>query len=487
MSDHYLCVHAHFYQPPRGNPFLDDEIPEEDGAQPYHNFNEKVTAECYAPNAALGNFDLMSFNCGSTLARWLERHAPDTYARIIAGDRTHRERWGTGNALAQPAHHTILPLHSYRDKSLQVRWGLMSFEHRFGRRAEGMWLPEMAVDLETLQVLCDHGVQFTILAQAQLRGADQGAGPYRVRLPSGDSIAVFARDDWYSNQLSFNIKAQGGAGRWARNVLAPLRKTYPRLMLIATDGETFGHHHMGEEHFLHWLLAYEAGAVGFEVTTLARDLRDNPPTADVSIYENTAWSCWHGLNRWSAGCECTAGPTDWKPALRLAFDNVAGAIDGAYARQAATLGVDPWRLREDYFRVVLGQVTESEFVRTVEPAADGGAAPGRARLTAAQANDLLRLLAAQFYRQRMYTSCTFFFDDLEQAETRYGLANALAAIRLMEQAGSAGLTEAFRADLAGVRSNRTGATGAQVLDEMIAALPAQARPAASAGAEDSTA
>jgi hypothetical protein len=466
MADHYLCVHGHFYQPPRGNPFDNGEIPIEEGAEPYGNFNEKVTAECYAPNADLGNFGLMSFNLGATLAAWLETHAPDTYQKIVAADRAQHEQWGVGNALAQPAHHTILPLCRRRDKEVQVRWGLMSFERRFGHPAVGMWLPEMAVDLETLQVLHEAGVKFTILAQSQLRGANDGAGPYWVRLPSGDRIAVYARDDWHSNQLAFNIKAQGGSGRWARNTLAPLRKTYPRMLLIATDGETFGHHHVGEEHFLHWLLAYEANSVGFEVTTLARDLRGHPPGVEVEINEHTAWSCWHGLNRWSNGCECSPGDTRWKPALRRAIDNAANSIDEAYVDYTRGLSVDPWPLREAYFRVRLGLVSESDLLGEA----------GLTHLATGQSQGLLNLLLAQFHRQRMYVSCTFYFEDLDRPEPRYSIANALRAIRLTQAATGQDFTDAFRQDLKPVISNKSGKTGAEILDEALAwALEAEAR------------
>ncbi|MCC6189584.1 MAG: DUF3536 domain-containing protein [Anaerolineales bacterium] len=466
MADHYLCVHGHFYQPPRGNPFANGDIPVEAGAEPYRNFNEKITADCYAPNASLGNFELLSFNLGATLAAWLATHAPDTYRQIVEADRAHRERWGVGNALAQPAHHTILPLSRRRDKEVQVRWGLMSFEHRFGYPAEGMWLPEMAVDLETLQVLHDAGVKFTILAQSQLKDSKDGAGPYWVKLPSGDRMAVFARDDWHSNQLAFNIREQGGAGRWARNILAPLRKTYPRLLLIATDGETFGHHHAGEEHFLHWLLAYEAQSAGFEVTTLARDLRSYPPSVEIEINEHTAWSCWHGLNRWSNGCECTPGDMRWKPALRRAFDNLAGWVDEAYVECARALQVDPWPLRDAYFRVRLGQITANDLLRDA----------GLTRLSSAQAAGLLRLLLAQFHRQRMYVSCTFFFEDLDRPEPRYGIANALRAVLLAQAVTQQAYVDSFRQDLKLAISTKSGKTGSDLLDEaLVWAQEAQAR------------
>jgi alpha-amylase/alpha-mannosidase (GH57 family) len=457
MADHYLCVHGHFYQPPRGNPFNDDAIGVEDGAAPYRNFNEKIAAECYTPNADLGNFGLMSFNLGATLARWLELNLPQTYAKIIAADRDQRAQYGVGNALAQPAHHTILPLCRKRDKRVQVQWGLMSFEHRYGHPAEGMWLPELAVDLETLQVLHEQGVKYTILAQSQLKGANEGAGPYWVKLPNGERMVVYMRDDWHSNQLAFNIGSLGGAGRWARNTLTPLRKTYPRFLLIAVDGETFGHHHLGEEHFLHWLLDFEANSVGFEVTTLGRDFRDFEPVAEVEINEYTAWSCWHGLNRWSNGCDCTPGDSRWKPAMRRAFDNLAAWVDEGYLDYTRELNLDPWALRTDYFRVRLGEVSESEFLRDA----------GLAGLPAVKAKGLLSLLLAQFYRQRMYVSCTFYFEDLDRPEPRYGIANALRAIVLESEAIGSSYVEAFHQDLKLALSNKNGKTGAQVLDEVL--------------------
>jgi hypothetical protein len=472
MADHALCVHGHFYQPPRGNPFNEAEPLVEAGAEPFQNFNEKVTAECYTPNAELGNFGLMSFNLGATLARWLDEHVPATYNRIVQAERAYFAEHGVGNALAQPAHHTILPLSRRRDKVVQVKWGLMSYEHRFGHPAQGMWLPELAVDLETLQVLHDCGVQFTVLSQGQLKEANDGAGPYWVKLPSGDQMPVYSRDDWHSNQLAFNIKGQGGAGRWARNTLGPLRKSFPRMLLLATNGETFGHHHVGEEHFLHWLLAYEAGAAGFEVTTLARDLAEHPPTQALEILEHTAWSCWHGLNRWSNGCECTAGDARWKPALRRAFDNLANWVDEVYLDFTRTLAIEPWGLREDYFRVRLGQQTDTEFLRSA----------GLDHLPAAQAQQLLDLLLAQFYRQRMYVSYTFYFEDLDRPEPRYGIANALRAALLVTAATQREYVEAFRQDLKLVVSNKNAQlTGAQVLDEVLT-WSRGAAPAAGQGA-----
>jgi len=458
MLENYFCLHCHFYQPPRGDPFADDEVPDEPEAAPYKNFNEKATEQCYAPNASLGNFNAISFNLGSTLGRWLERYAPDTHQRIVTADRVALEKWGVGNALAQPLHHTILPLNPTRDKALQIRWGRMAFEHRFGHSAQGMWLPELAVDLETLQALYDNGVQFTILSQAQVSGANEGAGPYWVKLPSGNRLAVYVRDDWHSTQLAFSLQALGGAGRWARGTLGPLKRNYGRMLLLALDGETFGYHFPGEENFLRWLLEYEAGAVGYEMTNLNRDLRDHPPTKEIEIVENTAWSCPHGLLRWSVGCVCTPGDTRWKGALRRALDNLANCLDDVYLDFTHDLAVDPWSLRELYYRVRLGQMTEGQLLHEF----------GLGRLASRQAGALLSLLLAQFHRQRMYVSSSFFFDDLDRAEPRYAIANGARAILLTAEASDGDLAAAFRRDLAQAMSSRTGRTGAQILDDVLA-------------------
>jgi hypothetical protein len=317
----------------------------------------------------------------------------------------------------------------------------------------------MAVDLATLQTLYDCGARFTVLSLGQLNDPTLGGGPYWIVLPSGDRMGVYARDDILSNQLAFNIRVLGGAGRWAHNALLPLHKSYPRLMLIATDGETFGYHFRGEEHFLHWLLQYEAESVGFEVTTLARDWRANPPADDavITLRENTSWNCNHSLARWSTGCDCTPSDTRWKKVLRAAFENLAGQVDTAYLSYASALNVDPWSLRVDYFRVFLGQLTESEFLRDAR----------LAHLSADKSSTLLKLLQAEFYRQRMFVSWTFFYDDLDRAEPRYGLANAVRAALLVTQATGADFLPSLRKDLQPAASALTGKTGAQLLDEIL--------------------
>ncbi len=311
-----LCIHGHFYQPPRADPFT-GHIPREPDAAPYANWNERITAECYAPNAKAGNFGRISFNLGGTLARWLDGHAHATYERIVAAERDYREAHGVGNGLAQPVHHTILPLARRRDKICQVRWGIASFFHRFGHRPEGMWLPEMAVDYETLEVMAAEGIRFTILSDEQVRGdLEAGAGPYRVRLPGGGNIAVFMRDRHLSNALSFGMPDPACVDEWLQDQVA-WRCHEGRLLLIATDGETFGHHHRQGVEVLDRILSAgrarsETGPSGrYGLTTLGVRLRQNPPQAELEVIENTAWSCAHRLDRWVVGCACTPGDRRW--------------------------------------------------------------------------------------------------------------------------------------------------------------------------------
>jgi hypothetical protein len=459
LTVQYLCVHGHFYQPARGNPFSKEALSEPEAA-PYPNWNARITAECYEPNASIGNFDKISFNMGETLAAWLAANARETYERIIKADLDNVREYEAGNAIAQPMHHTILPLSRREDKVTQVAWGRAVFTYRFGRQSRGMWLPEMAVDFETLEVLVEQGIEWTILTERQVTGKRTGAGPYWVRLPNGKRIKVFVRDEGLSNDIAFNLGHFGGAGRWAREVLVPRRRDAGALTLIATDGETYGHHWKGEEQFLHWLLTYEALAAGYEVTTLGRYVQEVKPVYEVELEENTSWSCGHGLARWSTGCSCTPGDSFWKGALRRAMDNLRGELDGIYTQEVGKLdGVDPFALRDAYIKVVLGYVPPAEFLKEQEVEVDGEGA-----------ERLLKLVEAQYYRQRMYASCAFFFSELDALTPRYGIANAAYAIKKTFDATGIDLAPDFRRDLSVVvgqsRNSEQPITGADLFDEI---------------------
>jgi len=453
MSDRFLAFHGHFYQPPREDPFT-GQIPREPGAEPYHDFNEKITAECYRANAMLGNFELISFNVGPTLASWLDKYSHETYDRIVQADRD------SGNAIAQSAHHTILPLARRRDKIAQVAWGIASFEHRFGRKPSGMWMPETAVDYETLEALAVAGLTFTVLSDEQVTGDTGGrAGPYRVKLGAGRSIAVFVRDRFSSNQLSFDMDKFSNTKAWAEQALA---SRGPGLVLIAADGETFGHHCRAGEHFLHNVLLRDAPAMGFQITSLTQYLADHPPQTEVELREMTSWSCMHGVARWVTGCECTPGDGRWKGALRRALDNLSGEIDLVYTAEARAASANPWPLRDAYIAVVLGQMDSLAFL----------AAQGLGNLPAPLADRLLKLLQAEFYRQRMYASCAFYFEELTRAEPRFAIANAARAVTLVKEATGEDLSRGFRRDLSVALSSRVNATAADLYDAIMAAAQA---------------
>lgn len=460
----YLCLHAHFYQPARGNP-MTGVVGVESSAAPYQNWNERITAECYRPNAELGNLKHISFNFNETLLTWLERQHPDVYQLVLDADRYNLETYGVGNAVASTIHHTILPLAWRRDKRTQIAWGKAAFEQRFGRIPEGVWLPEMAVDLETLSVVRELGFQFTILSRGQVVvepadiNVEEPAGPYWVALPDGERIAVFVRHERFSRDLAFNIGKLGGAGHWARLALMPYRRHAGALSLAAVDGETFGHHHRGEYQFLHWLMRYEAAASGYPTTTLTRFLKDNPPERFAVVKERTSWSCYHGLSRWAVGCDCTPRSSNWKGGLRRALDNLAHQIDFLYIRMAEQAGAAPWVLRDGYIDVVLGKIDGLAYLKRADVDLDSDAA---ARM--------LDMLRAQYHRQMMYTSCAFFFEDLGRPEPRYVIAHAAYAGYLVLRATGVDLNRLFRDELAVVYSDNDAMNGMEIYDAIVSDL-----------------
>jgi len=467
MSALSLCVHGHFYQPPRENPFS-GTIPAEPGATPFGNFNEKIHDECYKPNVDLGNFQLMSFNLGPTLARWIQKRFPSTHAQIVNSDHYHQHTFGQGNGMAQAYNHTILPLAAHRDKVTQIAWGITDFHHRFGHHPQGMWLPEMAVDMDTLEVMYDQGLRYTILTPEQVRLPDGGAVPrssqlYYVQLSNGHRFTLFLRDQRLSNRLAFDPEMTQNATRfaqWCRETVA----ADAGLFLIATDGETFGHHQPLRQFFLQAFLRSEAAKVGFEVTTPAKYMGAHPATQRVLLNENTAWSCAHGVDRWQSGCTCTSGDTRWKPRLRAAFDRLAGSVDALYQSACAGWIGDPWALRDAYINVILGRTGGIELLEQFSSSP----------IDHHTAASLLHLLEAERYCQAMYTSCGWFFDDLKRIEARNNIAYAAMAVRQVELAtavdATAGinLAGAFRDDLAAAKSGVTAETGREIYDAILA-------------------
>ncbi|MCL6482072.1 MAG: DUF3536 domain-containing protein, partial [Firmicutes bacterium] len=374
--ERYICIHGHFYQPPRENPWL-EAIEQQDSAYPYHDWNERITAECYAPNAAsrildsegrivriVNNYARISFNFGPTLLAWMEQHAQETYRAVLEADRESRERFGGhGSALAQAYNHLIMPLANSRDKRTQIRWGIHDFVHRFGRRPEGMWLPETAVDLETLELMAEQGIRFTILEPGQARrvrpiggrtwrdvagGRIDPTTAYRLRLKSGHSICLFFYDGPIARAVAFEgLLARGE--NFANRLVSAFNdsRSWAQLVHIATDGETYGHHHLYGDMALAYALQYLEEHRLARLTNYGQYLELHPPTQEVEIFENTSWSCAHGVERWRSDCGCNTGGHPgwnqaWRAPLREALDWLRDTLAPRYEKHAGALLRDPW-------------------------------------------------------------------------------------------------------------------------------------------------
>ncbi|MBI3300169.1 MAG: DUF3536 domain-containing protein [Elusimicrobia bacterium] len=475
----FVCVHGHFYQPPRENPWL-ESVQREESASPYHDWNERITAECYGPNAharildaqgritaIVSTYARMSFDFGPTLLSWLEARAPSTYAAVLAADREGAARFGGhGPAMAQAYNHVILPLADARDKRTQVLWGAADFKRRFGRATEGMWLPETAADTATLEALADAGVLFTVLAPRQAsRVRPPGAGgwteagdagvdtsrAYRVLLPSGRRIAVYFYDGGVSQAVAFEgllTRGEHLAGRLT-GVLPP-DAPEGSLAHIATDGETYGHHHRFGEMALAWALEDIARGSGTRLTNYAEHLALHPPEWDAELVEGSSWSCAHGVERWRSDCGChTGGRSGWTQAwrgpLRAALDRLRDGTRSFFEEAARPLLKDAWAARDAYIDVVLD--------RSPESVARFLAAHAAKPLAPAEEVQVLRLMELQRHAMLMYTSCGWFFNDLAGLETVQVLRYAARALELAKEAGGPDLGEPFLALLAKARSN----------------------------------
>jgi alpha-amylase/alpha-mannosidase (GH57 family) len=461
-----IVIHGHFYQPPRENPWL-EAVEVQDSAAPFHDWNDRVTAECYAPNTAarrvdhaarildiVNNFEKISFNVGPTLMAWLDRHAPAVHARIVEADgRSAERRGGHGNAIAQVYNHMILPLAHRRDKVTQVRWGMEDFRRRFGRDPEGLWLPETAVDTESLEVLAEAGLRFTILAPHQAArvraiGAeaweplDAGIDPSRAYLwrgPRGLSLALF----FYDGPISRAIAFEDVLGRGERLVARLMggfseAREWPQLVHCATDGESYGHHHKFGEMALAAAIAQIEAEGSAELTNYGAFLAAHPPTHEVEVRDNSSWSCGHGVERWRADCGCGIDARQhrrWRAPLRSALDWLRDEIDALFESRAGGWLKDPWQARDEYVDVILDRT----------PARLEGWARRHARMPLDEAGrlEVARLLEMQRHRLLMYTSCGWFFDDLAGLEPVQNLKYAALALRYFRQLGGGALESEF--------------------------------------------
>lgn len=422
---HSLCVHAHFYQPTREDP-LTGIIPEEPGANPYSNWNELIFETCYKPNAALGNFSRISFDVGPTLSKWMRQYHPDVLDQIVNADRQNVEHYGVGNAIAQAYHHTILPLGKRRDKQTQIRWGIYEFERTFKRKPQGMWLPETAVDMETLEVLVENGIEFTILApwQANVKEVDPRKA-YQVILPGHKSIKVFFYHSGLSARVSFDPNATENADTFARNFVKPefTSGNQNQWLMVATDGELYGHHQVFRDKFLSYLLDGSISAQHIETDYPGLQLTQQKVFPVVKIRENTSWSCHHGVQRWSGVCSCTPN-SEWKKPLREALERLSDEIDKIFSEACNGLIENVWDARDRYIEVFSGDRKFTDWLHSLVGF----------NFTDEKINQLEKLFQAELECQRMFTSCAWFFNDLDRIEPKNAVTYAAHAVWLIKNA-----------------------------------------------------
>lgn len=473
----YVCIHGHFYQPPREDPWLETVMPQ-DTAAPWHDWNARIAAECYARNGAsrildgegkiakiCNNYSRMSFNIGPTLLAWMEDNAPRCYRSILEADAIGRGRFsGHGPAMAQVYNHVIMPLASRRDKVTQVRWGIADFKRRFDRAPEGMWLGEAAADTETLEVLAENGILFTVLSPYQAEAVrplwesewqDVRGGrvdtrhPYLCPLPSGRSISIFFYDGLLSQKIAFGGLLDDG-GAFARSLIeAWPDEGRPILSHVATDGESYGHHHTHGDMALAYCLETVDRSHDAQLTVYGEFLALCPPEHAVRIVEGSSWSCAHGVERWRSDCGCSAGTPGyhqkWRAPLRKALDGLRDRLVLLYEEGAKGLLEDPWRARDAYIDLILDRSPEnvSRWLRQKA---------GRA-LAPAERTRALSLLEMQRAALLMYTSCGWFFDEISRVEPVQIMRYAARAMELAKRLFDEDLEPAFLKVLAEAPSN----------------------------------
>lgn len=501
-SKRYVCIHGHFYQPPRENPWL-ETVETQDTAAPHHDWNERICSECYAPNGAarivnnqneitriVNNYARISFNIGPTLLSWLRENAPRTYRMILEGERRSRKSFrGHSSAMAQVYNHMILPLANRRDRITQIRWGIADYENNYGAPPEGMWLAETAADAESLELLAEHGIKFTLLAPHQckrIRPLKEGAEwvntpeasvdtsrPYLVRFASGASIAVFFYNGPVSRAIAFEGLLNSGEA-FANRLKSGFRDTpQPQLVHVATDGESYGHHHRHGEMALAYAVRLLEMDRSVKLTNYGCFLEMFPPEYECEIVDNTAWSCAHGVERWRSDCGCNGGKPgwnqQWRKPLREALDHLRDALIPLTEQEGSKLFRDVWAARDGYIQVVLARNEESiaNFLETHQ----------HHPLSEFERIRALELMEMQRHAQLMYTSCGWFFDDISGIETVQIIAYAARVIQLARRhfgLQAEPLEPAFLATLSLARSNVAAAQdGAAIYKECVRAKELQ--------------
>jgi alpha-amylase/alpha-mannosidase (GH57 family) len=490
----YVCIHGHFYQPPRENPWL-GEVEIQDSAYPFHDWNERISAECYAPNSAarilddkkniiniLNNYTKLSFNFGPTLLSWVEKHEPEIYAAILEADKQSQKRFsGHGSAIAQAYNHIIMPLANSRDKHTQIFWGIQDFSYRFKRKPEGMWLPETAVDLDTLEIMAQQGIKFTILSPVQAHrvrkignrdwmdvkgGKVDPTRPYTVQLSSGKRIAVFLYDGPISHDIAFGDLLKNGE-LFAQKLLQSFsqEQVEAQIVHIATDGESYGHHHRFGDMALAYCLDKIESDRKASLTVYGEYLERYPPEYEVEIAENSSWSCAHGVERWRNDCGCHTGQHPgwtqaWRAPLREAMDWLRDQVIPLYEKESAWLVKDPWGMRNEYIHVVLNRSeknVESFFSKNFSR-----------NLSQTDETKVLKLLELQRNALFMFTSCGWFFDDISGIESIQVMKYAGRVIQLAREIDGIDIEPGYLKRIERASSNKSAfSSGAEIYEQFV--------------------
>lgn len=487
----FICIHGHFYQPPRENAFS-GVIEDQPSALPYHNWNERINKECYASNAhspilndnqqveeVINNYSLISFNFGPTLLSWMEKAAPDVYALILKADEASRKNFsGHGSAMAQAYNHMIMPLANEADKKTQVIWGIKDFEYRFNRKPEGMWLPETAVDTPTLEILAAHGIVFTVLSPNQATKVKKLREthwhhvhestlnthyPYLCRLPSGKKINIFFYNGPVSAEVAFGELLRNG--EWfAKRLLAEFDEKLKAesLVHIATDGETYGHHHVFGNMALSYALRHIQKNHLAKITNYGEFLARFPPKHEVVIKENSSWSCSHGVERWQSDCGCALDTRKlwnqkWRKPLRLSLNWLRDILMKIYLKNVGEYVRDPYLFRNEYIKVVLNPsaVPFSDFVYSFT----------KKKLSEDSLERLHDALEMQRFAMLMFTSCGWFFDDVSGIEARQIMQYAARAIAIAEKLQPRKIEDIFVRKLSKAKSNDKDTNGGFIYEQ----------------------
>ena len=477
----FLTIHGHFYQPPRENPWL-EAIELQDSALPFHDWNERINKECYNPNSVskivdsrnrildvVNNYEYMSYNFGPTLLSWMEQFAPLTYERIIKADiESIAEHNGHGNAIAQVYNHIIMPLANEHDKETQIKWGIRDFEYRFGRKPEGMWLAETAVDDDTLRILEANGIKFTILSPYQAdkfkkkgdkEWTDVSWGnidparsyKYNIKSAPGKSIDLFFYDGAISRSVAFDELLKDG-NKFIKRLKEGVSdcRDFPQIVNIATDGESYGHHTKFGDMALAYVLKVKAKDEGFKITNYAEYLEKYRSDCEVEIKQASSWSCFHGVGRWKEDCGCSTGGhpgwnQKWRKPLREALDYLRDELVIIFEQEGPKYFDNVWEVRNNYIDVILdrNEMNVKKFQQdNFKP-----------DLSDEQKVHAMELLEIQRQAMLMYTSCGWFFSEISGIETVQIMKYAARAMQLATKFSNKDLETHFLEILSEAKSN----------------------------------